>query len=147
MGFKEIKPSEINGSVFSDIGSKWMLISAQKPDGSINTMTASWGTMGVLWNKNIFVCFIRPQRFTHEFTEASDKISISFFGEEHRDALRLCGKVSGRDCFVYTTQYDGSEMKISVDKETGVWICVEEGDVAYTVTKLELNADVIPQYR
>jgi flavin reductase (DIM6/NTAB) family NADH-FMN oxidoreductase RutF len=80
MGFKEIKPSDINGSVFSDIGSKWMLISAQKPDGSINTMTASWGTMGVLWNKNIFVCFIRPQRFTHEFTEASDKISISFFG-------------------------------------------------------------------
>jgi hypothetical protein len=98
MGFKEIKPSDINGSVFSDIGSKWMLISASKPDGSINTMTASWGTMGVLWNKNIFVCFVRPQRFTHEFTEASDKISISFFGEEYREALTICGRKSGRDC-------------------------------------------------
>ena len=98
MGFKEIQPYEINGSVFEDVGKKWMLITAQKPDGSINTMTASWGMLGVLWNKNVFVCFIRPQRFTHEFTEASDRISVSFFGEEHREALRICGKLSGRDC-------------------------------------------------
>ena len=75
-----------------------MLISAQKKDGSINTMTASWGAMGVLWNKNVFFCFVRPQRYTHEFTEESDKISISFFGEEYRDSLTFCGRNSGRDC-------------------------------------------------
>lgn len=98
MGFTEIKTEELNFNVFNDIGKKWMLISAAKEDGSINTMTASWGTMGVLWNKNVFICFVRPQRYTHEFTEASDKISISFFGEEYRDALKLCGRVSGRDC-------------------------------------------------
>lgn len=98
MSFKEIKPEELNSSVFSDIGKKWMLISAAKEDGSINTMTASWGGMGVLWNKNVFFCFIRPQRYTHEFTEASEKISLSFFGEEYRNALTLCGRKSGRDC-------------------------------------------------
>ena len=98
MGFKEIKADELKSSVFEDIGKKWMLISAAKPDGSINTMTASWGALGVLWNKNVFFCFVRPQRYTHEFTEASDKISISFFGEEYRDALTVCGRKSGRDC-------------------------------------------------
>ncbi len=97
MSFKEIKPEELNSSVFSDIGTKWMLVSAQKRDGSINTMTASWGALGVLWNKNVFFCFVRPQRFTHEFTEESDRISISFFGEEYREALKLCGTKSGRD--------------------------------------------------
>lgn len=98
MSFKQIDINTLNTEVFNDIGKKWMLISAEKPDGSINTMTASWGGLGVLWNKNVFFCFIRPQRYTHEFTEASDKISLSFFSEEYRDALTVCGRKSGRDC-------------------------------------------------
>ncbi len=97
MSFKQIKPDEISSNVFSDVGQKWMLISASKNDGSVNTMTASWGTMGVLWNKNVFICFVRPQRYTHEFTEESDIITLSFFPEEYRDALKLCGTKSGRD--------------------------------------------------
>lgn len=98
MSFKEIGINSFETGIFNDIGKKWMLISAAKPDGSINTMTASWGGMGVLWNKNVFFCFVRPQRYTHEFTEASDRISLSFFGEEYRDALTLCGRKSGRNC-------------------------------------------------
>ena len=96
--FTEIDTNSFKTEIFNDIGKKWMLISAAKPDGSINTMTASWGGMGVLWNKNVFFCFVRPQRYTHEFTEASDRISLSFFGEEYREALTLCGRKSGRDC-------------------------------------------------
>ena len=91
MSFKEIKAEELSTPVFSDIGSKWMLLSAAKKDGSVNTMTASWGALGVLWGKNVFFCFVRPQRYTHEFTEESDRISISFFGEEYRSALAYCG--------------------------------------------------------
>ena len=59
MSFKEVNPETLSTEVFSDIGKKWMLISAAKPDGSINTMTASWGALGVLWNKNVFICFVR----------------------------------------------------------------------------------------
>ncbi len=117
MAFKEIKAEEIQSNVFSDIGSKWMLLSASKNDGSVNTMTASWGTMGVLWNKNVFVCFVRPQRYTHEFTEESDKISLAFFGEEHRDALKLCGTKSGRD--------------IDKIKECGFTVFNENGGVGF----------------
>ena len=98
MGFKEVVTETLCTEVFNDINKKWMLVSAAKEDGSINTMTASWGALGILWNKNIFICFVRPQRYTHEFTEASDKISISFFGEEYRNALKICGSKSGRDC-------------------------------------------------
>lgn len=97
MAFKEVMPNELCTAVFNDIGNKWMLVTAAKKDGSVNTMTASWGALGVLWNKNVFICFVRPQRYTYEFIEESDRISISFFGEEHRDALKFCGSKSGRD--------------------------------------------------
>ncbi len=117
MGFKEIGANELSTPVFSDIGKKWMLVSAAKCDGSVNTMTASWGALGVLWNKNVFFCFVRPQRYTHEFTEESNRISISFFGEEYRDALKLCGTKSGRD--------------IEKIKEAGLTVFNNNGDVGF----------------
>lgn len=64
--FKEITPEEYKGNVFNDIGKKWMLITAAK-DGKVNTMTASWGNMGVMWGKDIVSVFIRQTRFTKEF--------------------------------------------------------------------------------
>lgn len=78
------------------IGKDWMLITAGDGD-KVNTMTASWGCLGELWNKPVAICFIRPQRYTYEFTERSDTLSLSFFDGEQRPALALCGKVSGRD--------------------------------------------------
>lgn len=91
-----VSPKEINENPFSLIGDKWFLLSA----GNINlfnTMTASWGGMGILWNKPVVFCFVRPQRFTYKFMEDSDIFTMSFFDENQRDALNLCGKVSGRD--------------------------------------------------
>ncbi len=56
-------------------------------------------------------------------------------------------KVGERDCFVYTAEYDGSEMKISVDKENGLWLSVEDGGVVYTVTDFRFDGDIIPDYK
>lgn len=95
---REITPEQINENIFKLIGKDWMLITAKKPDGSFNTMTASWGGAGVLWNKSVCFVFIRPQRYTYEFTEAADELTLSFYPEEMRGALTLCGRKSGRDC-------------------------------------------------
>lgn len=81
---------------FEKIGSEWMLISAAK-DGKANTMTASWGGIGVLWGKNVATVYIRPQRHTKEFVDAGDTFTISFFGGEHMKELGYLGKVSGKD--------------------------------------------------
>ena len=35
---------------------------------------------------------------TYEFIEKSDKLTLSFFSEEYREALRICGTKSGREC-------------------------------------------------
>ena len=97
MSYKEIKPAELTGNTFHMIGSDWMLVTAA--DGEkFNTMTASWGGMGILWNKPVCFVFIRPQRYTYEFTEKSDTLTLSFFGGREREALTVCGRKSGRDC-------------------------------------------------
>ncbi|MBQ8718415.1 MAG: flavin reductase family protein [Clostridia bacterium] len=100
MEFQPIAPQALE-NVFRLIGHDWMLITAEGQDErgvqTTNTMTASWGGMGVLWNKPVAFCFIRPQRYTFALTEQSERFSLSFFTEDYRSALRLCGTVSGRD--------------------------------------------------
>jgi len=60
-------------------------------------MTASWGGLGIMWNKPVAFVVIRPQRYTKEFVDASERLSLTFFGEEYRQMLGYMGTVSGRD--------------------------------------------------
>lgn len=95
-----INPKDFNENVFKMFADTWCLIASSDKSKSkvpYNAMTASWGGMGVLWGKNVFFCFVRPQRYTKEFIDNSDYISLSFFGEEYRSALSYCGSHSGKD--------------------------------------------------
>ena len=83
-------------NAFDLIGKEWMLVTAGTED-KFNTMTASWGGVGILWNKPVAFLFIRPERYTHDFIEENDRLTLSFYGEEYRKALQLCGTKSGRD--------------------------------------------------
>ncbi|MEW5817601.1 MAG: flavin reductase family protein [Spirochaetota bacterium] len=94
--WKTVQPSEIQDNVFKLIGTDWMLITAGGLD-LWNTMTASWGGLGVLWNKNVSYCFIRPTRYTYSFVNENQYYSLSFFTEKYRSVLTYCGKYSGRD--------------------------------------------------
>jgi len=96
MGFAEIKPELLADNPFKLIGKDWMLITAGTP-ASFNTMTASWGGLGVLWEKKVAFCFIRPTRHTYGFLEKAGEFTLSFFEERHRKALTFCGSHSGRD--------------------------------------------------
>ena len=94
--FEKIDPKALDQNVFSLIGDQWMLITAGTED-KCNTMTASWGGLGVLWGKPVATVYIRPQRYTLEFVEREDTFTLCFSGEEYRKALALCGSKSGRD--------------------------------------------------
>ena len=77
--FIEVHPIELKGNPFDKIGREWMLVSAGS-SGNFNTMTASWGGMGVLWNADVCFAFVRPTRYTYEFMEREDYFSLSFSG-------------------------------------------------------------------
>lgn len=94
--FQEIEAEDIRDNVFRLIGKEWMLITAGQKN-NYNMMTASWGTAGVLWKKPVIFTFVRPQRYTFQFMESQPHFSVSFFHEEHRQMLNLCGTTSGRD--------------------------------------------------
>ena len=94
--FKEISVNSINENFFKLIGEKWMLITAGN-EQNLNMMTASWGGVGVLWNKNVAFSFIRPNRYTFEFTEQNDYYTLSFYDDEFKSELSFCGTNSGRD--------------------------------------------------
>ena len=96
--FYPVAPADFNESAFKLIGKDWMLITVKKPDGTYNTMTASWGGIGHLWNRDVCFAFIRPERYTFDFAECDSATwTFTFFGEEYRPALAYCGKMSGRD--------------------------------------------------
>jgi flavin reductase (DIM6/NTAB) family NADH-FMN oxidoreductase RutF len=93
--FELITPEKIQDNVFKLIGSNWMLITS----GTIcnfNTMTASWGGLGVLWGENVSFCFIRPSRFTYEFVEKNEIFTLSFLDERYKEALKYIGSHTGR---------------------------------------------------
>ena len=94
--FKETEPQQLPDNFIHSIGGEWMLITAGT-ESSFNTMTASWGAVGVLWNKPVAICFIRPTRYTFEFAEKTDIFTLSFFNEEDKAILNFCGSRSGRN--------------------------------------------------
>lgn len=121
--FNEIKPAEIRDNIFDLIGRQWMLITAGN-EKSFNTMTASWGGAGVLWGKPVAFSFVRPQRYTYEFLEKSDRYTLSFYDERYRDALNFCGSHSGRSC--------------DKVKEAGLTPVIDNGAVYFDEAKLVL---------
>lgn len=93
--FQEIDPKKLPQNVFSLWDDQWALITAGTED-RCNTMTASWGGLGILWDKAVATIYVRPQRYTYQFLEKNPAFTLCFFGEEWRDQLNFCGTVSGR---------------------------------------------------
>jgi flavin reductase (DIM6/NTAB) family NADH-FMN oxidoreductase RutF len=82
--------------LFKLIADDWMLITAEHK-GRVNTMTASWGGFGHIWNKYAAYFFIRPQRYTKTFVDAQDTVSLCVLGGSCRDTLNYLGTASGRN--------------------------------------------------
>ena len=86
-----------NADVFKQFNEDWALVAAGTME-SHNAMTVSWGGMGTIWNKPVVTVYVRPQRYTREFTEREEYFTVSFYEEKYREALSIMGTKSGRDC-------------------------------------------------
>ena len=67
-----------------------MLITAGNKEGS-NTMTASWGGLGIMWGKKVATAYIRPQRYTKEFVDRAETVSythLDVYKRQERKRLR-----------------------------------------------------------
>lgn len=69
-----------------------------KADGIVNPMAIAWGTMGVEWNKPIFITFVRGCRFTESLLQKNPEFTVNIpLGTADRNIIKVCGTKSGRD--------------------------------------------------
>ena len=87
---------EFTTDILSVFDKKWALLPAGKED-SFNTMTVSWGGLGTIWNKPVATVYVRTSRYTHDFMDANEYFTVSFYPEECRKVLSVLGSKSGRD--------------------------------------------------
>ncbi len=99
MSFKKLDVKDFNANPFTTIGQEWMLLSAGNEENGYNTMTVSWGHMGIIWGKGMptVVAYVRPQRYTKEFMDREGYFTLSVLGEEYKKQLAYLGSHSGRD--------------------------------------------------
>ncbi|MCL1975493.1 MAG: flavin reductase [Firmicutes bacterium] len=124
MEFKAFSQQDFQGNPFTMLDKEWMLVTAGDI-GDYNTMTASWGGFGVIWNKPVMISVVRLSRYTLEFMEKYDYFTCSFYPEKYRKALNICGTKSGRE--------------IDKAKETGLTPLAVPGIQAVTFAEARLS--------
>ena len=137
MAFKEAAVESLKFNTFTKIWKEWMLITAGD-EKKHNTMTASWGGVGIMWGKQVVTAYIRPQRYTKEFVDAEGLFTLSFYSEKYRNALNICGSKSGRDC---DKEKEAVLTPMYVDGTTAF----EEADMVFVCRKL-YRQEMAPEY-
>lgn len=119
--FEKTDIKNLSFKPFELIGTEWMLITAGTLQ-NYNTMTASWGGVGIMWNQPVITTYIRPQRYTKEFIDKERYFTVSFYDNEFKPALQICGTKSGRE--------------INKSKETGLTPKIFGKSIAFEQAKL-----------
>lgn len=91
---KEIKVFEYANEIIKAVKAGVLLTT--KVDGKVNSMTISWGTLGIEWSKPIFTVFVRENRFTKHQLEKNPEFTINIpYGAFDKKILGICGTKTG----------------------------------------------------
>lgn len=123
MAFIKKNRDELVLDPFKTIGKDWFLLTAGTPE-DYNTMTCSWGALGVIWNVPSVTAYVRTTRHTFGYLEQGNTFTVCVFPETYRKALSYCGSHSGRD--------------VDKAKETGLTPISLDGAPAFAEAKLVL---------
>lgn len=98
MSLQPIEFTRFAPTVFHLFDRQWLLLTGGDfARGVFNTMTISWGSLGVVWGRPFVQVFVRPTRHTFEFLEHHGSFTVTAFPEQYRAALNLLGVRSGRE--------------------------------------------------
>lgn len=91
---KEIEVFDFASEIMKAV--KTGVLLTTKVDDKVNTMTISWGTLGIEWSKPIFTVFVRENRFTKQQLEKNPEFTINIpYGAFDKKILGVCGTQSG----------------------------------------------------
>ena len=116
MKLRSVAPQSLKPEVYQVFGTQFALLTAGDRTGC-NTMTIGWCQVGWLWNQPVCTVYVRPERYTYEFTEKHDYFTVSVLPLEAKQTMAFCGSKSGRD--------------VDKIKECGLTLCYGEGDAPF----------------
>ncbi|MBQ9896812.1 MAG: hypothetical protein IJQ63_09095 [Synergistaceae bacterium] len=79
----------------ADVGKDLALLTAGTRE-KFNSLTIMYGAKGMIWGKNAYFAFIKPERFTWEFINSNNYFTVSYFPPELDYIHKIFGFKSGR---------------------------------------------------
>ncbi|WP_051697663.1 flavin reductase [Prevotella sp. 10(H)] len=94
--FKKIEPTELSENIFNLVGKDYSVITAGT-DSIYNSMTASYGGWGQLFDAPVTWCFLYASRYTLEFIKKEKSYTMTYFPDQFKDQVIAFGSKSGRN--------------------------------------------------
>ena len=92
--YDTVVPKDFDENIFKLVGDDWTVITAGEQP---NSMVASWGGAGIMFNKPVTWCFLRANRYTLEKIKETGTYTMCYFQPEHKGDILKFGTVSGRN--------------------------------------------------
>ena len=93
---KEIQVFDYANEIMSALKTG-VLLTTQSGD-KVNTMTISWGMLGIEWGKPVFTVLVRENRFTKQQLDQNPEFTINIpIGHFDKKILGICGTKSGHN--------------------------------------------------
>ncbi len=137
MAFEKIDVKDLCFSPVEAIGEDWGILTGVSEKG-FNSMTVSWGSVGVLWSRPVVFAFVRPHRYTYEFLEDGEMFSLAIMNKEIHKKMAVFGSKSGRDIDKY------KESGLTAVYENGVPY-PEEAEMVFVCKKIA-KGDITPEW-
>ena len=96
MKLHSVDVQALTPEMYQAFATKNALLTAGDQNGC-NTMTIGWCQMGRIWGKPVCSVFVRPERYTYQFTEQNDYYTVSILPADAKGTMKICGTKSGRD--------------------------------------------------
>ena len=96
MVYKDLTFDEYADKLFAQIQKGAFMTT--KNVNKVNTMTISWGGISHVWNKPVFIAYVRYTRDTYQMVESTNEFTINVpLNNDLSKELGFCGSKSGRD--------------------------------------------------
>ena len=92
--YKSVSAEDFDENIFNLVSKDWTVITAGEQP---NSMVASWGGVGIMFNKPVTWCFLRANRYTLEKIKETGIYTMCYFPEQHKGDIMAFGTKSGRN--------------------------------------------------
>lgn len=92
--YDTVAPKDFDENFFELVGDDWTVITAGEES---NSMVASWGGTGIMFNKPVTWCFLRANRYTLEKIREAGTYTMCYFPADYKGDILKFGTASGRN--------------------------------------------------